>query len=189
MARAEISCFLGGEGAVDGFEVEIDNIPANDLLNRMENTGDSQAKIRWRKVAAALPEATDPTACIVVLPGAESYKPKGKDDGGDPKRALRIAFAKTGRLTQFIEPEDSKDGPEIRARVAVRDLMRQLGFVPEPARNSRGIDISIPAIGLKVYNSGNGKARASFPYCVRQDMRSGAVTVYCPLLPDGSLPC
>ena len=74
-------------GAVDGFEVEIDNIPANDLLNRMENTGDSQAKIRWRKVAAALPEATDPTACIVVLPGAESYKPKGKDDGGDPKRA------------------------------------------------------------------------------------------------------
>lgn len=188
MARAEISCFLGGEGAVDGFEVEIDNIPANDLLNRMENTGDSQAKIRWRKVAAALPEATDPTACIVVLPGAESYKPKGKDDGGDPKRALRIAFAKTGRLTQFIEPEDSKDGPEIRARVAVRDLMRQLGFVPEPARNSRCIDISIPAIGLRVYNSGNGKARASFPYCVRQDMRSGAVTVYCPLLPDGSLP-
>lgn len=188
MARAEISRFLGGEGAVDGFEVEIDNIPANDLLNRMENTGDSQAKIRWRKVAAALPEATDPTACIVVLPGAESYKPKGKDDGGDPKRALRIAFAKTGRLTQFIEPEDSKDSPEIRARVAVRDLMRQLGFVPEPARNSRGIDTSIPAIGLKVYNSGNGKARASFPYCVRQDMRSGAVTVYCPLLPDGSLP-
>lgn len=188
MARAEISRFLGGEGAVDGFEVEIDNIPANDLLNRMENTGDSQAKIRWRKVAAALPEATDPTACIVVLPGAESYKSKGKDDGGDPKRALRIAFAKTGRLTQFIEPEDSKDSPEIRARVAVRDLMRQLGFVPEPARNSRGIDTSIPAIGLKVYNSGNGKARASFPYCVRQDMRSGAVTVYCPLLPDGSLP-
>ena len=188
MARAEISRFLGGEGAVDGFEVEIDNIPANDLLNRMENTGDSQAKIRWRKVAAALPEATDPTACIVVLPGAESYKPKGKDDGGDPKRALRIAFAKTGRLTQFIEPEDSKDSPEIRARVAVRDLMRQLGFVPEPARNSRGIDTSIPAIGLKVYNSGNGKARASFPYCVRQDMRSGAVTVHCPLLPDGSLP-
>lgn len=121
MARAEISRFLGGEGAVDDFEVEIDNIPANDLLNRMENTGDSQAKIRWRKVA-------------------------------------------------------------------VRDLMRQLGFVPEPARNSRGIDTSIPAIGLKVYNSGNGKARASFPYCVRQDMRSGAVTVYCPLLPDGSLP-
>lgn len=104
----------------------------------MENTGDSQAKIRWRKVAAALPEATGPTACIVVLPGAESYKPKGKDGGGDPKRALRIAFAKTGRLTQFIEPEDSKDSPEIRARVAVRDLMRQLGFVPEPARNSRG---------------------------------------------------
>ncbi|MFQ8763456.1 MAG: hypothetical protein ACLR9M_07495 [Eggerthella lenta] len=84
----------------------------------MENTGDSQAKIRWRKVAAALPEATDPTACIVVLPGAESYKPKGKDDGGDPKRALRIAFAKTGRLTQFIEPEDSKDSPEIRARAS-----------------------------------------------------------------------
>lgn len=133
-------------------------------------------------------DEADPTACIVVLPGAESYKPKGKDDGGDPKRALRIAFAKTGRLTQFIEPEDSKDSPEIRARVAVRDLMRQLGFVPEPARNSRGIDTSIPAIGLKVYNSGNGKARASFPYCVRQDMRSGAVTVYCPLLPDGSLP-
>ena len=43
----------------------------------MENTDDSQAKIRWRKVAAALPEATDPDRVIGGPPGAESYKPQG----------------------------------------------------------------------------------------------------------------
>lgn len=109
------------------------------------------------------------------------HLPDGRQLAVDAK-----AYGRAERLAREIE--DDTGIAQMCARVAVRDLMRQLGFVPEPARNSRGIDISIPAIGLKVYNSGNGKARASFPYCVRQDMRSGAVTVYCPLLPDGSLP-
>lgn len=68
------------------------------------------------------------------------------------------------------------------------DLAKLCNVIAVWISSRKDIDTSIPAIGLKVYNSGNGKARASFPYCVRQDMRSGAVTVYCPLLPDGSLP-
>ncbi len=95
MARAKISRFLGGEGAVDGFEVEIDNIPANDLLTAWRIPATARRRSAGAKSPPRFPRRPTPTACIVVLPGAESYKPKGKDDGGDPKRALRIAFAKT----------------------------------------------------------------------------------------------
>ncbi|MFR4801876.1 MAG: hypothetical protein ACLT98_00170 [Eggerthellaceae bacterium] len=94
--------------------------------------------------------------------GRRELQPKGKDDGGDPKRALRIAFAKTGRLTQFIEPEDSKDSPEIaRASPSATSCASSVSY---PNRHAiRAASTPRSAIGLKVYNSGNGKARASFP--------------------------
>ena len=156
------------------------------------------------------------TACI--MDGLSSSDPEACGYGSTPCRGLRskkgganscpywdvcpsqamaresltsdvVVTTPTGFATMIVGRERKAFFEEALQQFdVVRDLMRQLGFVPEPARNSRGIDTSIPAIGLKVYNSGNGKARASFPYCVRQDMRSGAVTVYCPLLPDGSLP-
>ena len=66
--------------------------------------------------------------------------------------------------------------------------MRQLGFVPEPADSMRGIDVSVPVMGLTVYSAGNGKKPASFPYCVRQDTESGLVSVGCPLFAEGRLP-
>lgn len=187
LVRQEIARFLGGEGLVDGFEVVIESLPAPGLLDPLGSNEDSAAKVRWRMVARALGEVSDLTACIVVLPGAKKYR----EGGGDPKQALRIGFAKTGRLTQFLMPEDPKDredSPDIRACVAVRDVMRQLGFVPEPADSMRGIDVSVPVVGLTVYSAGNGKKPANFPYCVRQDTESGLVSVDCPLFAEGRLP-
>ncbi len=201
MVRSEIICFLGGEGCIDGFEVMIENLCPGTLLNPLENESDAAAMVRWRAVENALGQASELTACVVVLPGADHFKRrkaepkenggKSKSRVGDPKEALRIGFAKTGRLTQFLrpeEPEDPNDNPEIRACVAVRDLMRQLGFVPELADGRRGVDTSLPVMGLRVYGSGNDKKPASFPYCVRQDTKSGLVSVDCPLFADGSLP-
>lgn len=185
--KEEIVRFLGGEGLVDGFEVVVEGLPMPSLLAPLGSDEDSAAKVRWRMVERTLGEASGLTVCIVVLPGAKKYR----EGGGDPKQALRIGFAKTGRLTQFLRPlqsEEPKDSPEIRACVAVRDAMRQLGFVPEPADGIRGIDISIPVMGLTVYSAGNGKRPASFPYCVRQDTESGLVSVDCPLFTEGRLP-
>lgn len=187
MVKEEIVRFLGSEGLVDGFDVVIEDLPTPGLLDPLSSDEDSAVKVRWRMVGRTLGEVSDLTVCIVVLPGAKKYR----EGGGDPKQALRIGFAKTGRLTQFLEPEDPKnpeDSPEIRACVAVRDAMRQLGFVPEPADNMCGIDVSIPVMGLTVYSAGNGKRPASFPYCVRQDTESGLVSVDCPLFAEGKLP-
>lgn len=47
----------------------------------------------------------------------------------DPKRAVRWGLAKTGRVSQFTQPEaDSPDNYEQRVRNSVRDLLRQMDF-------------------------------------------------------------
>lgn len=52
-----------------------------------------------------------PTLAFIILPGPDEFKLKDsngnekKDGRVDPKGALRIGFAHTGRLTQFITPE------------------------------------------------------------------------------------
>jgi len=47
--------------------------------------------------------AKEPTMSIVIIHGPEYYKLGGKVDSKvDPKNALRVGFANTGRLTQFV---------------------------------------------------------------------------------------
>jgi hypothetical protein len=48
----------------------------------------------------------------------------------DPKRALRLGMARTGRLTHFITKEER--GLRERCESAVRDGLRQLGYLPFP---------------------------------------------------------
>ncbi|MGL4361894.1 MAG: pPIWI_RE module domain-containing protein [Cellulosilyticaceae bacterium] len=48
-----------------------------------------------------------PTLCFIVLENKDAFcTNKGKEDLYDPKNALRIGFAKCGRLTQFITPKN-----------------------------------------------------------------------------------
>ncbi|MFE3018931.1 pPIWI_RE module domain-containing protein [Streptomyces sp. NPDC059256] len=52
----------------------------------------------------------------------------------DPKHALRIAWARQGRLSQFINlPEDNDSSLEHRARWTWLDTFRQLGAISPPA--------------------------------------------------------
>ena len=47
--------------------------------------------------------AKELTMSIVIIHGPEYYKLSGKVDSKvDPKNALRVGFANTGRLTQFV---------------------------------------------------------------------------------------
>ena len=126
-----------------------------------------------------------PTACIVVLP---NYSLSYKTEALDPKQAIRMGLALSGRLSQFLVPrgsgkaarEDSKavgddgganqpagispadrggksprsgkgDEPadtfDIRAKVAVRDLMRQLGFVHK-FKDTPALKPSAPLYGI-----------------------------------------
>jgi len=63
------------------------------------------------------------TGVIVEMPNYSSI-------ARDPKEAVRIGLARTGRVSQFITPESDNDEnyPE-RVRNAVRDILRQLGYM------------------------------------------------------------
>lgn len=207
LVRNEIVYFLGAEGDADGLCVEVSETCQDRLLAPLNKTGEEGTKLRWRMVESSLGEASGLTACIVLLPDADSdafaatkkrdsetahedasqadQAEKGKGPR-DPKTALRMGFARSGRLTQFLVPTD--DGSLAhRARAAVRDLMRQLGFIPELKAVRNGSVFSIPVFGLRVYDSPQGKARAQIPLAVRMEAGAGLVTVDCPLFESGRM--
>lgn len=186
-ARNEIIYFLGPEGTVGGVEVTIADSRQDVLLAPLGESGsfDDKAKQRWLKIEKALGRTHGLTACIVALPSAEKFEKEGK--GLDPKIAIRMGLARTGRLSQFLVPE--MDGTfEHRARTAVRDLMRQLGFVPEFQAVRGGIDPAIPTVGLRIYRNPQAKMKAQFPLAVRMEAESGVVSVDCPLIERGRVP-
>lgn len=188
LVRSEIIRFLGGEGDFDGLDVEVRESNRDKLLSPLKGAGDAKAKLRWRTVESVFGKANCLTACIVLLPGAEKFK--GVEKGGescDPKEALRMGLARSGRLSQFLDPEDD-DSLDHRVRAAVYDLMRQLGFIPELKATRGGVDLAIPIVGLRVYNSPNGRLNAQIPIAVRQELEEGLVSVDCPLFDGRRLP-
>ena len=61
---------------------------------------------RIQEIKELMGTVKEPTMSIVIIHGPEYYKLGGKVDSKvDPKNALRIGFANTGRLTQFVIAE------------------------------------------------------------------------------------
>lgn len=191
VVREEIVHFLGPEGTVDGVEVTIANSRQDGLLQPLGEPGakakslDAKAKQRWLKIEKVLEKASGLTACIVALPPADKFEKIGS--GLDPKTAIRMGLARTGRLSQFLVPEMDETF-EHRVRAAVRDLMRQLGFVPEFKAMRGGVDLAMPAVGLRVYRNPIAKKKVQFPLTVRVEVESGVVSVDCPLIERGRVP-
>lgn len=183
--KGKIVSFLGAEGEHDGVDVRIVQSFQDELLAPLTGSDDAAAKLRWRKIASKLAPADRLTACVVVLPGKEKFR--DKKESKDPKAAIRIGMARTGRLTQFIVP-DTGGNLEHRAEAAVRDLMRQMGFVPEFKATRGTVDLNLPTIGLCLYKSSRTKMTARFPVAVRMELGAGLVTVDCPLLSGKHLP-
>lgn len=192
-AREEIVYFLGPEGMVDGVEVTIADSRHDELLKPLDEPDrpdvkddpDIKNKQRWLRIEKVLGKANGITACIVALPSAEKFA-KG-DKSFDPKIAIRMGLARTGRLSQFLVPEMNETF-EHRARSAVRDLMRQLGFMPEFKAMRGGVDLAMPTVGLRIYQSPAAKTKAQFPLAVRVEAESGFVSVDCPLIECGRVP-
>ena len=183
--RAEIAYFTGGEGYRDGLNVRFESKDLGELLNRLSGNNDAAVKNRWHNVERSLGHANGLTACIVILPGADRFK----KSGSDPKTALRMGLARSGRLSQFLLPATGDDSGAHRITSAIRDLMRQLGFMPEfKNRNRNGLNIRMPVNGIRVYNSSSGKKTARFPVSVRMEVGSGLTTAYSPLFENGPVP-
>ena len=115
------------------------------------------------------------TACIFVLPGRDQYS-----KGGDPKQVLRNAFAQTGRVVQFITPEENEGYSKIQN--AVYDLYRQLGVVTllDPTKKLPPL-ANTPCVGMHLCAQVHGIAnKARFlPLYVTVNIPEGKTRVYC----------
>lgn len=134
-----------------------------------------ETKIRYcDEIADVIGKADVVTACIFVLPGQDQYPQ------GDPKQVLRNAFAKTGRVVQFITPEESEGYSKIQN--AVYDLYRQLGVVTllDPTKELPPL-ANTPCIGMHLCTQIHGIAnKARFlPLYVTVNIPEGKTKVYC----------
>lgn len=93
-----------------------------------------------RKVKTELSEVPPDSVCLSIVELKNYYTSKKRiDQKRDAKRTLRFAFAQTGRLTQFMEPEDTSGNDKekqkaeknlkIKSHSATLDVRRQLGFM------------------------------------------------------------
>ncbi|GAB3487549.1 pPIWI_RE module domain-containing protein [Amycolatopsis cihanbeyliensis] len=144
--------------SVDGLEIEITLSDAGSLGNgltapRETESTDARAaealRARRAAVAAQFPRRTGrPGLALVEIPGADRFTVPGSD----PKFALRLGFADTGRLSQFIQVADDRTAdPATRAEAACRDGFRQLGASSAPAhRAGTGIPPDLQYVALWV---------------------------------------
>ena len=107
-----------------------------------------------RKVKAEQSEIPPDSVGLSIIELKNYYSSRKRSEQmRDAKRTLRFAFAQTGRLTQFINPEDTSGSDEekrkadalirTKSHAATLDARRQLGFM--------GNDLSdmLEEIGLK----------------------------------------
>jgi hypothetical protein len=133
-----------------------------------------QTKIRrCEEIVQQLGQADSVTACIFFLPSHEQY---GK---GDPKQVLRNAFARTGRVVQFINPGEENLN---KIENTVYDLYRQLGIVTllDERKNLPPL-ASTPCVGMYLCTQVHGisnKARF-LPLYVTVDLQAGKTLVHC----------
>ncbi len=129
---------------------------------------------RCGEIAVLLGDTDGVTACIFVLPGQENY------GVGDPKSVLRNAFARTGRVVQFVTP--GEDANQNKIENAVYDLYRQLGVVTLLDPKHKQPDLAhTPCMGMHLCTQVQGisnKARF-LPLYITVDLTEGKTRVHC----------
>jgi hypothetical protein len=138
-----------GEGdlrrwSVDGLELDLALSDASSLTTALktlpkEHLQATEAlRARRAAVAAQYPlRSGRPGLALIEIPGADRFTVPGTD----PKSALRLGFADTRRISQFIQiADDHTADPATRAEAACRDALRQLGAASAPAHRA-GTDV------------------------------------------------
>lgn len=177
--------FHSGQSAPPA-EVIIRVFPRRELLAPLKNDG-AHVLDELRERADMLEEASAVTASLIILGSKESFKE------GDPKRLIRAAFARKGRVTQFLDPKPKDDEPlQFRLDHAVKDLYRQLGIyslIDRKAVESMEMN-NVLLMGVYLWTqvqgitSEDGKEKKSnkarfLPVYVRIEPGFGAVRVLC----------
>lgn len=156
-------------------ETQDSDILEGTFADGMPDSRKSSKISRCEEIVERLGQADMVTACVFVLPAPKYYNGQG-----DPKQVLRNAFARTGRVVQFINPDGDINQNKIEN--TVYDLYRQLGVVTLlDFRKGRPDLAAIPCIGMHLCKQVKGivnKARF-LPVYVTVDVLEGKTRVQC----------
>ena len=144
---------------------------------------------RRREISRMFAFADRPTGALVTLPRYDLQGTSMKRR--DPKEAIRLGLAETGRVSQFMAPDQSIEGEEgnyaHRLKSAVRDLLYTLGYRLNPFyENMKGrpdlpdqLDIlSFAVIQLNARN--NAEKKVYLPLALLAPSGSHALQVFLP---------
>ncbi len=150
-----------------------------DLADSMPNNYKSTKISRCEEIVDKLGKVDMVTACVFVLPPPEYYYGQG-----DPKQVLRNAFARTGRVVQFINPDGDINQNKIEN--TVYDLYRQLGVVTLLDFRKRMPNLAaVPCVGMHLCKQVMGIANKGrfLPVYVTVDVLAGKTRVQCDAFP------
>lgn len=158
-------------------EIQIVPKETGSLADALENDERKTKITRCGTLVKQIGPADGVTACLFVLPGKESYKT------GDPKICLRNAFARTGRVVQFVTPGDESDH---KVTHAVYDLYRQLGVVTLLNRERLPIHSDVPCVGMHLCKQVKGISNKGrfLPVYITVNVPEGRTRVQCSAFPD-----
>ncbi len=182
-------------------DIRTQMIALGEIGNAMAGDQYSHVLDKIEQIKLRIPPAKERTAAVIVLPGKDDFKKKGSEKdsqnpaGGDPKNAIRAGFADTGRITQFITPEQKEEVIAHKVKAATLDVFRQLGYT-EPIKEKNLLD-RWPAsvMGLHVFTQleplygRSRKDRARYlPIYVTFEPVSGKIYVDCDALEKRHIP-
>ena len=172
--QAKIERDFGDEKDISGLKVRYVCKEVGSLADSMPDDKLQTQITRCGEIALLLGDTDGVTACIFVLPGQENY------GVGDPKSVLRNAFARTGRVVQFVTPDE--DANQNKIENAVYDLYRQLGVVTLLDPKHKQPDLAhTPCVGMHLCTQVQGisnKARF-LPLYITVDLTEGKTRVHC----------
>ncbi|MDD7428287.1 MAG: DUF3962 domain-containing protein [Oscillospiraceae bacterium] len=173
----KISRDFGDESENSCLSIDIIKKEIGNIANPVDKSDKVQ---RCDEIKDELGETDDVVACICIIPdvNADEYK-----DGRDPKLIIRNAFARSGRVVQFVvsDNEDSLNSQKIEH--TVYDLYRQLGITTlintEQLKSYKLRDVT--CIGMHVCTQIHGiRNKARFlPLYVSHDLSTGRSRVQC----------
>lgn len=119
----------------DGGRLRIITRPLQQIHDPLPIKDEKQKKAeRYQERASLITKifepVQEPTLALVELPDYRAKEMRAQDGKKkDPKEAIRLGMAHTGRLTQFVAGSPANTLRE-RCLSAVRDGLRQLGYLP-----------------------------------------------------------
>ncbi len=128
--------------------IEVQSSHQNDLADKLDDRTEAAFGRRVEQIKRAVPLSASPMGVLVEINDSSTFQNRE-----DPKTAMRIGYAQTGRLTQFITtttPQTAKTLPD-RARAAALDLLRHLGLVDGLPKLSKAFESRVGAIAFAAF--------------------------------------